>query len=567
MRRTPQAVWMLLLIPGALYAQTFTVSPKALRIQQVEGGPLASAGIQIRSSGDPRQEWTATVSHPDADDSWIRLSATSGVTPSTVIVEIVGWRGERRKPGKYTGKITIVSRGASETVPVEWEVRAALPGPSFTYKQGLNGCTKADGYPDLPLCTPLPAAGLVGIPLPGAAYVDPNFGAPVRVVTGPDTHHPYSTPSPLSAHNKYLIILLGNGTADVIDAVTGTALVKRTSCNQGCFWDAFDDEVYYSLQAAAIIKHEVRANKTSTLIDYAKQPEAFHEIARGGTGDTSKDNWISFWAPDEKQICAIDLTHVKTWCADYSASQRRLHYGDIDFTLITKGVDRESGKRYVILVAPPAMGVFSVDMAAGVLKPEYRGPEDMERNGNRNGICDPGERCVVGSHVDTLEDAAGIQYLVMNAETIVPCEVSLSTYQLNKGTDLNRQVELGGGRKKVMSLWRCGPGWVDEHVGCAKAAPYCVISTESAPRRPGDQSPLVPTPHGGMIFLMRGNGDEVRPLALSRSVIFTDGGGDNYWAAPRSAISSDASLVVSDSNFGDRQTRVTVIETGVGTKQ
>jgi len=102
-----------------------------------------------------------------------------------------------------------------------------------------------------------------------------------------------------------------------------------------------------------------------------------------------------------------------------------------------------------MIIAPPAMGVFSVDVAGGTLKAEFRGPEEIERsNGNHNGVCDPGERCFVGSHVDTLEDSAGIQYLVMNAETSVPCEVSLSTYQLNKGIEMNKQIELGGGRKR-----------------------------------------------------------------------------------------------------------------------
>src|SRR5882672_2923938 len=144
MLRSLQSVWMLFMTSGALYSQTFTVSPKAVNIQQVEGGPLASAGIQIRSagdsSGDAPQEWSATASTGDPDDPWIQLSAASGTTPSTVIVGIVSWRGERRKPGKYAGKITIVSRGASETVPVEWEVRAALPAAPLTYIQEPNGC-------------------------------------------------------------------------------------------------------------------------------------------------------------------------------------------------------------------------------------------------------------------------------------------------------------------------------------------------------------------------------------------------------------------------------------------
>jgi hypothetical protein len=169
--------------------------------------------------------------------------------------------------------------------------------------------------------------------------------------------------------------------------------------------------------------------------------------------------------------------------------------------------------------------------------------------------------------LDTLEDSAGIQYLVENGETSAPCEFSLSTYQLNTGLNMLKQVELGGGRKKVLTLWRCGPGWVDEHVGCAKAAPYCVISTQSEARRPDDMSEYVPTPHAGEIIVMRENGLEIRRLALTRTVFFTNAGEGNYWAAPRAAISNDGSLVTADSNFGQRgRPRVTLIETGFGPK-
>jgi hypothetical protein len=477
----------------------------------------------------------------------------------------VQWRAERRPRGKYQGSVTIKSGAETVTVPVEWEVRAAIAPPTFSYIAGPNGCNKADGYPDAPLCTPLPIANLPASPLPGFAYADPNFGATVKVMTAAPVFHSYATPSPLSAHNKYLITYPENGTWDILEVATGRYVLRRAPCNQSFFWDALDDEVYYYPAGATIVKYDMRDNKNSVLIDYAKQPEfQFHEIVRGATGDTSKDNWISFWAPDEKQICAIDLSHVKTYCADYSASQRKLPYGDVDFTLMSKGVDRQTGKRYVMLVAPPSMGIFSVDTARGVLKPEFRGPEGAEGNGNHNGVCDPGERCLVGSHLDTFEDSTGTQYLVSNDETTHPCEVSMATYQINTGTEMLKQVELGGGRRRVMSLWKCGPGWVDEHVACARSAPYCVVSTQNVVRRPDDSSAVVPTPHAGEIFVMRDNGAEIRRLALSRSVLYTDGGSGNYWSTPRAAISGDGSLVVSDSNFGVHSNgqRVTLIQTG-----
>jgi hypothetical protein len=77
----------------------------------------------------------------------------------------------------------------------------------------------------------------------------------------------------------------------------------------------------------------------------------------------------------------------------------------------------------------------------------------------------------------------------------------------------------------------------------------------------------VATPHSGEIIVMRENGLEIRRLALTRTVFFTNAGEGNYWAAPRAAISSDGSLVASDSNFGrSGRPRVTLIETGFGPK-
>src|SRR6185295_20220845 len=98
--------------------------------------------------------------------------------------------------------------------------------------------------------------------------------------------------------------------------------------------------------------------------------------------------------------------------------------GKIDYSLMSKGTDKASGKRYVVLVAAgTAPAFFSVNSRSGKLDFEFRGPEDMERGGNHDGVCDPGEKCMYPSHADTLEDSAGNQYLVYNSQTEVPCEV------------------------------------------------------------------------------------------------------------------------------------------------
>jgi hypothetical protein len=94
-----------------------------------------------------------------------------------------------------------------------------------------------------------------------------------------------------------------------------------------------------------------------------------------------------------------------------------------------------------------------------------------------------------------------------------------------------------------------------------------VISTQAEARRPDDMSEYVPTPHAGELIVMRENGLEIRRIALTRTVFYTNGGSGNYWAAPRAAISNDGSVVASDSNFGQPgKPRVTLIETGFGPK-
>src|SRR5690242_13773776 len=103
-----QGVAMFLLC-ASLYGQGITISPNSLKLLQVEGGPIASASISLRSTGATQQSWTATAATPTPDDPWLELSATSGSTPAALVVTIVNWRGEKRKPGRYTGTIMIHS--------------------------------------------------------------------------------------------------------------------------------------------------------------------------------------------------------------------------------------------------------------------------------------------------------------------------------------------------------------------------------------------------------------------------------------------------------------------------
>ena len=126
-----------------------------------------------------------------------------------------------------------------------------------------------------------------------------------------------------------------------------------------------------------ITKYQISTRTSTTLIDYATDGHHFTQISFGGTGDLSADNWAAFWAENEHQVCAVDLNLLKTYCTDYTAANPGNHVGwnSIDYVLITKGKDVDTNKRYVLLMADPAMGVYSVNERTGVLDFEYRGPE------------------------------------------------------------------------------------------------------------------------------------------------------------------------------------------------
>lgn len=386
----------------------------------------------------------------------------------------------------------------------------------------------------------------------------------MKVLTRAGVYHTYSNNNPLSAHNRYLMTFLVNGGFDVVDPATAQVVFPHVSANQDFVWDSYQDSVYYYPRGAAVIRHDLATGSETTVVDYAQDGHGFSRITRGGTTATSKDNWVSFYAPNEKQLCALDLTAKATYCTDYGKAAGQ-PIGSIDYMLDSKGVDRTTGKRYVIAITGGSPAFYSVNAAAHRLDLEYRGPEDPESSGNHDGVCDAGEKCMVAAHSDTLEDESGTQYLVFDAFTELPCEVSLATYQLNKGARIAEPVELGGGKRKVMSLWQCpfpnAHGGTDEHVGCAKNAPFCVISTVS-PVQPAAAAPPRFS-HASEVFVMRGNGTEIRRLAETRSVRFFEDGDAAYWSEPRAAISNDGSLVVFDSNYGNvGGVRVNVVGTG-----
>jgi hypothetical protein len=424
------------------------------------------------------------------------------------------------------------------------------------YPSGPNGCSYAPGYLDPPYCTipnEMPLGSFVP-PAPGSSYTDANFGGRITIASGAGYIHSYSSPSPLSAKKRHLLIRdESSGFTHIADPATGRIVYPGVIFSgAGTFWSAFDDEVLYVVLGSKILKYTINTGVLQTVVDYSTNGYGFTSIVTGGSTDTTRENWMAFWAPDQHKVCAFDIPNVRTYCADYTAANpnSRVGWDYLDYVLMSKGVDSTSGKRYVLLMATPAMGAWSVNMQTGVLDYEFRGPENPEVRGNMDGICDPGENCLSAPHSDTMGDYDGKQYLVEAKGSNDPCELDLVTLDLSKGVNLWKPVSQGGGRKAGLKISSCGDIWPDHHIGCAKSAPYCVMSTMTGYiRNPADlTTPITTVPHRDELLVMRGNALDFTRLAITRSVQYST---DDYWTQPRAALSNDGSVVVFDSNFGN----------------
>src|SRR5262245_3875884 len=199
-----------------------------------------------------------------------------------------------------------------------------------TYLSGPNFCISGSGYSDLPYCT-IPGEiplGSFTVPPAGGTYVDANFGGLVRILTGTPFVHVYSQPTPVSAHNRYIGVRgKDNGRAAILDFQTGQTLWDFLPFSDAWVWDAYDDNIHYRIDGTSIFKTVLSTGVETVLVDYSQTPEHFTRISAGGSTDTSKDNWLAFWAEDQHKVCAVDLNTVHTYCADYFAPEAVSHVG------------------------------------------------------------------------------------------------------------------------------------------------------------------------------------------------------------------------------------------------
>jgi hypothetical protein len=518
--------------------------------------------IKINTSGDWTLNISATaLSFVRVDVSW--ASSTKGNGPADVRLVVT----KVPPVGVHSGQISVTTTSGVINVPVTYTVVAAFAPPKFSSLLGgaPKDCTGVAGFSGPAADCVVRNVGPAGAETPSPAWADYNFGGYMRLLTPYSTMHGYASPSAISARNKYVLLKAATGFhSEIFTLADGRSVHSDTTLGfQGIWWDAFDDEIFYAIKGAQVRSFSMITRKWSVVADYTGR---FASINNGSTGDTSKDNWVAFYAPQEQTTCALNLLTRRTYCHNYGtlgdpAGDRltKLPAKDVDFPMISKGVDRVSGLRYVVLAAAPVMVIYAVDESTGSLRVVGRGPELT--GGNGDGVCDVGEHCLSSRHGDVFESSDGQQWYMTALDTVNPTARNLVSLRLNSSA-IGLRAELGGGLRKIMTLFPAGSQWLDLHVGCAKYAPTCVVSMQS--NIPVQPSAVVTIPpYGGQVFAVRNN-NEVRQLGYHRSIQILGEAAGSYWSRARACMSGDARYVLFTSNFGKMDTpRPVLLDVGV----
>jgi hypothetical protein len=373
-------------------------------------------------------------------------------------------------------------------------------------------------------------------------FADFNFGGVSQPLTPPDKTfvHGYSLPSPISAQNRYVGVTDPAGNHYALDRIT-SAMVRIPGPTAAPMWDAANDDWFYFLSGSQVMRHSMTGGVDTVASDFTGK---LTSLSQGGSTHLSSDNWLALWSEPEHTVCAVNLANGTQYCADYLAAETRaavVPFTFVDFSMVTD-IDTGTNKRYVMLVAYPSLGVWSVDMAGGKLHFESRGPEFLGSQGfnswgagNSDSICDPGENCLGAPHGDAA-NIAGRQYFVTYADTAGAgggsCERDLVAYPIAAGIDMITK------RVLIVPMAYCSSAydWPDFWVGCSPRGAGCVVSTASSGV----------APYGNQLMFLR-DLDHVIKLGFHRSQAR---GSDSYWWYPRAGISPDGRYIVYDSNLG-----------------
>ena len=381
-------------------------------------------------------------------------------------------------------------------------------------------------------------------PPAGATYVDPLFGATVRVATGRGFIHTYSTPSALSATGKH--VATGDaGASRIFRVADGTDLGKfGPSQDWGFWWHTSDDSKFFTLESDKFYARDLAGAKTLVL-----NPPALGltSLRTGGTGDLSRDHWVAFWAGAQVCIAPLDSTQ-RVWCVADTWSQLK------DFLLISKGVDAHTGKRYVAIENSGVVLQFDGQALTLAYVPQEHPDARTWSRGDGDGICEPNEWCknAQWDHADTVE-IAGAQYIWSDYETESgPPNRYLALYDFTDPTTTPVRI-LSTGNHSPYGAFNNG----DTHFSCARTVPVCSAGftyrrISIADYNAGNFAAFdAPMAWNGelMAFDLSFTPVKVSRLAQNRSVRWLDFNED-YASMTKASISPDGQWIAAISNFG-----------------
>lgn len=358
--------------------------------------------------------------------------------------------------GTHTGTLTV----GTTIINITLVVLPPLDFDQFVYRAGYpSGCVNSHpGYSFLDTCTitnERPPSTALAIPTAGTSYTDAQFGNTILRLTPSGNNIQYAALSAFSATGKYVLTNTPSGQVNVYNRTGGIAYATVPGVNiNNSAWDPYDDERLWLMEGSTIKYRQLNTGITTTAADYALSSgsrPAMSGISMGGTVDITDDGWWAFRG-SSTTLCAVNLNGLtaanqesQTYCTSYAA------YGitDVDFTQVTQ-VDAESRKRYVVLVSAPKGHIFSV--AETGLNYEYPVP-----TGSLDVSVEP--------HSDVGQDTAGRQIFFWQWYTPYDNRYYLAAAQLNKGADMTRPVEEGGGLRLLYTS-DSGNFLTDAHFGC-----------------------------------------------------------------------------------------------------
>ena len=498
----------LLLVLYASLASAYT-----LDIKDKDGTPLSTVTWTMRESG-PRAYTGFYITTSDSSSQTFSMAVTSGVGNEVAITGGGCTNYPAACSGEgYNGTPLILGVGTHQTVgvgtpsytlrftdigasnsPVDITFNVTVVAKSeiatFTSPGAESNCSNSDAdYLSDDTCTVSdwrPDQTSFSAPGVGSSYTDGTFGATVTQLCD-GCNHGYSAMSAFNADSTKIYQYDQDTSVRRVVDLSGN--VKVNDVPGGGFWDASDSNVYYYCDSdnngqlqKVILDYGGGTWGEATLIDFTGDFGAGEDCNNGGTGDTSANNWMTLSSITSGgafggDLCVVNLTTSDYTCEDISGISEP--FTDVDFPLISKGVDSTSGKMYAIIAGQPRMGIWSfAPSATPSLMLEARGglfyPGTVDYDGS---VCT--SSCLVGGHSDTYQDDQGNQYWAtldwLSTHMQVNGKYGLA-HLLRAGDNLRVPIEAGGGMRIFWLANLAGDTTQGQHTGCAKNAPYCYFS-------------------------------------------------------------------------------------------